>query len=394
MSISAYLMEQWRLLIQRHRLGFDPNPARIPRPNLVANLSELRRSEFLNFRKELKFDNVVIIKVLTAVDLLALQEGIAICNLRGDAQFINLTEISAMTEEERRQGEILNDLKTLLSDPNTFKIVDNVANLVRFGERVFHRLEAEGFVGLDSWHPKLRLGFVPTVKMEYPQKYAALTLPFKGERHSGWRWGFGQDPEIMSGEQVRLGYAITSSLISLTLDGIVYRMYGHVYERQPVAKLAECMMEIVNEEVILFLETRQLAAVELKDNEEAKEEPPCTEPRKLRFMVFEGVRLAESLPFGLCREEEVGHIHDKSSRILIPKRHHIQSIEEWEESLELLHIVPAIPMVQHEVWEFGQPERSSLKPFKLDDIRIYKYGDQLNTDQVTGCQKTGALGEI
>ena len=163
-------------------------------------------------------------------------------------------------------------------------------------------------------------------KLEYPQRYAALTLAFKGERHSGWRWGFGQDSEVLSRGQVRLGYAITSSLISLTMDGIVNRMFGHHYEQRQIGRLGESMIDIMQEEVLLYLEARQLAAVDLKDGEDGKEEVTNTEPRKLRFMVFEGVRLAESLLFEHCREDEVGHIHDKSSRILTQRHHHIQSI--------------------------------------------------------------------
>ena len=298
MSIATYLIEQRRKLIRSHKLGFDSNPALIPGPVLVSRLSELRHNEFLTFRRNLRIDGVIIFKVLTAVDSPALQEGLLIGNLRGEAQLVNLTEISGMSSEERRNEESLTDLKSLFDDPKTFKIVEGAADLIKLGERIHHRLDPTAFLALDTWYPELRRGFLPTVKSEFPGRYDALTVAFRGDKHPGWRWDFNQDPEVLSGEQTQLGYALISSLISLSLGGIVHRTYGREWEKNDVAKLAETMAEITDEEVLLFHEARQLQAVEIgADGTEAQNEE-AKENKNLRFKIFEGVEVAESLPGG------------------------------------------------------------------------------------------------
>ena len=40
----------------------------VPHVNVVSELAELKQKEFLTFRKGLKDDSMVILKVLTAVD--------------------------------------------------------------------------------------------------------------------------------------------------------------------------------------------------------------------------------------------------------------------------------------------------------------------------------------
>ena len=221
MSIANYLVDQRRKLIRNHRLGFGTNPDLIPTPDLMPTLDGVRKAEFLQFRKGLRVDGVIIIKVLTAADVSALQEGILFGNLRGEFQLINLSEVSAMSDDERRNDERLMDLKTLLDDPKTFKVVERLPDLLKFGERVSHRLEADKFAALEDWHPKMKNVFASTVRYEHPRRYAALTLSFGGVKHHGWKWTLSQDSELLGEEQRRLCYAVTSSLVSLTLDGIV-----------------------------------------------------------------------------------------------------------------------------------------------------------------------------
>ena len=57
------VIKRWRL-ISNHRLGFGCDPALVPRPGMVTRLKELRQEEFLNFRKGLREENVVIFKVV------------------------------------------------------------------------------------------------------------------------------------------------------------------------------------------------------------------------------------------------------------------------------------------------------------------------------------------
>ena len=296
MSIASYLINQRRKLIRGHKWGFGPDISKVPAPELVSNLKEMRQNDFLTFRRGLREDGVVILKVLTAVDLPALQEGLVICNLRGESQLINLSEISKMADDERRSDARLEDLKTLIADPNTFKIVEGVSDLEKLGERIFQKVKTEDLVPLSGWHPKMRAGFLPTVLYEFPGRYEALTVAFRGEQHPGWRWQFGRDPEILSEEQRRLGYAIASSLISLAMDGIVFRMLRHEFELKNVSSLGQCLTDLMQEEVLLFHETHQMSTVELSDGKSESEEGTKTKKKKLRFKIFDGVKVAESLP--------------------------------------------------------------------------------------------------
>ena len=115
-----------------------------------------------------------------AVDLPALQEAILIGNLRGDSQLINLTEVSAMGDEERKNHEHLRDLGTLLLDPKTIKVVNGVEDLMRFCSRVHFSVDRDDLVALKSWHPNLEEVFANTVWHEYPERYHTLTLAFRG----------------------------------------------------------------------------------------------------------------------------------------------------------------------------------------------------------------------
>ena len=331
------------------------------------------------------FDGVLILKVLTAVDLPALQEGILMCNLRGGCQLVNLSEISLMEDEERRHDDVLKDLKTLLEDPKTFKIVEGVGDLVRLGERIHQSLNPTDFLALDSWHEELRTGFLPTVRVEFPNRYESLTLPFRGERHPGWKWEFQQDPETLCDEQLRLIYALASSLISMSLDGIVGRLFGRSQEKRPPSELGKIVADVTEEEVLLFMEARQLEAVVLNEEESSdqpipKKQSDLSQKKKQRFLILNGVRIAESLPGGYCREVATSHPRDPVYNPPVPIRRHIYDIYVWEESLDYLYIVPAMPYVQDEVWEFGKPTKGCLKKFKEDDILIDKYGGVFDPD--------------
>ena len=72
---------------------------------------------------------------------------------------------------------------------------------------------------------------------------------------------------------------------------------------------------------MLFLEAHRLEAVEIDSEGGEKEE---VQPRKenLRFVIFNGVRIAESLPGAYSQETEVWHIHNHSGKVLQPTRKH------------------------------------------------------------------------
>ena len=157
--------------------------------NVVAKLTDMRKADFVHFPKGLAHDSVMLIKVLTAVDIPALQEGLLIADLQGNAQLLNMTEILQMTDEERRNesGE-LQDIRSLLTDSNRLKIVENVADLVRFGERIFMKLDAGQFTSLQAWHPQMGCDFMGSIRYEFPEQQEPLMQVFQGTSHFGWRW--------------------------------------------------------------------------------------------------------------------------------------------------------------------------------------------------------------
>ena len=306
---------------------------------------------------------------MTAVDVQALQEGLVIVNLKGETQLVNLTELTKMTDDERKNDELVRDLGTLLLDPKTLKIVNGMEDLMRFAQRVHFSLETDGFVALRNWHPDLGDHFMNTVKREYPQRYETLTLGFRGERHSGWRWG--NDPEVLNDEQLRLMYALSTSLVSLTLDGIMERTYGQPVEQLPPHRLGECVNEILQEENLLYFEGHKLQGLEISKSTDKENEDKRAEPsgKKVRFPIIRGATTLESLAFGMQRKTGKAHLLDKTSPVMIPRRHHVNDLVEWEESLELLHVVPAMPLVWEKV-TMPEAGRSILKKTEAKEMRF------------------------
>ena len=250
-----------------------------------------------------------------------------------------------MTDEERRTNELLRDFGALLMEPKTFKVVDGLEDLVRFGNRVHLSLENKDLVALRAWRPELEDVFASTIKFEFPEQYDSLILGFRGEKHHGWKWN--GDPELLTEEQAQLAYGLTSSLRSLTLDGLVGKLYAEPQEKLPVEKLGDTIGEILQDELLDFLEARQLQGLAFgkNDNTEMLTEHADTPSKKVRFKVFNGITVAESLGFELQRKIGKGHLLEKTGRIVEPHRRHIQEWIEWEGSLEIVHVVPAMLLV-------------------------------------------------
>ena len=74
---------------------------------------------------------------------------------------VDLTDISAMTNNQRREDPFLLDLKAILLDENSLRIVENVKDMTHLGERIFAPFKEEVFVDLRAWHPLLPHGYCP-----------------------------------------------------------------------------------------------------------------------------------------------------------------------------------------------------------------------------------------
>ena len=109
-------------------------------------------------------------------------------------------------------------------------------------------------------------------------------------------------------------YAIVSSIRSLTLDGIILRSFAETMEAKPASLLSESLMEALEEELLLSVETHQLGALNISKGSKGTDETSTKEkkPRKVRFQMFHGITIAESLAFGLHRVTEKAHLLDKA----------------------------------------------------------------------------------
>ena len=281
---------------------------------------------------------------------------------------MNLDEISNMTDEERRTNELLHDLGALLMDPKMLRITDGLEDLAKFGNRIHLSLEGEDLVALRTWQTDLEDVFASTVKYEFPGRYDSLTLGFRGERCPGWEWN--ADPELLTEKQARLTYAITASLISLTLDGLVEKLYGQPEAKLPIDKLGHTMGKILQDELLNFLEARPLQELAIdKDNASEVSEGNVTTSKRMQFKIFNAITEAESLGLGLQREIGKRHLLERTEQIMSPCRRHIHDWIKWEESLEVIHVVPAMPLVWT-AYEFPKPKRSCLKKYDQKNIRL------------------------
>ena len=363
--IGDYLVQQRRRLILSYKQGFASNPATIPRINVVSELTELRREEFSSFRKGLTEDYVVLIKVLTAVDLPSLQEGLLLGDLRGNLQLINLQEICRMSDEERRaENGPLYDVRTLLVDDKYLRIVDNVPDLVKFCERIFVKLKPEQVTGLASWHPKMETDLWGGIKYEFPTRYASWVRAFAGTTHPGWKWELQEDPETLGEEQARLVFACGAAMVGLALDGITLRLFATEGAKAPARRMAEILGDVMAEEDVEALER-----FALQGKDEAEKKSRKRQVRHVKFKSIQGVTLADSMAFGLMRIASLDNMKEGPSRKLVARRQFILDLVEWEESLDWIEIVPALPMVFDPALVMPEPKKACLKPFEKEKLR-------------------------
>ena len=118
-AIGPYLRNIRRRLIRSQRYGFDPDPQKIPETLYVSRLAGLRELPFLEFRRSLIEDRVLLCKVIPSPTITLLQEALLLCNLSGQAALIDLTELSKMTDDQQKNHPFLLDVKGLLLDENS-----------------------------------------------------------------------------------------------------------------------------------------------------------------------------------------------------------------------------------------------------------------------------------
>ena len=76
------------------------------------------------------------------------------------------------------------------------------------------------------------------------------------------------------------------------------------------------------------------------------EEKKIPSGKRARFKFLHGATIAESLPFGLARIIEVKTITEKESENMEAKRYYLRNLVEWEEALDWVHVVPALPIIE------------------------------------------------
>ena len=185
-SIGSRLTELRHKLVQGQCWDFDPNPASLPLVGMVSRMKDLRKPEFMESHRDLGNEMEALFKVITGRGDPSWPEALITVNLEGKVQLVRLNKIQSMTEEQKKTDECLLNLKAMLDDPNLVKVVENVANVIKFGEHVHHEWVAESFVMLEEWTPELQPGFFPTIKQAYPGKYDKLVEPFRGKGTPCW----------------------------------------------------------------------------------------------------------------------------------------------------------------------------------------------------------------
>ena len=385
MQIGEYLIQQRRRVIRSYYRGFDSGPAHVPITEVVPTLSDLRRSRFLSFRKGLKQDGVLLIKMLPTMDMPERHDALFLGDLRGNLQVINLGEVEEMTKEEKTNNDgPLYDIRTLLTNQNYLRIVEQAAEVLKLGERLGIDLDPTKFTPLQFWHPKMPRDIWGSLKFEFPAKWEQLTLAFKGSEEPGWRWDLQPMPEILGPEQARLAFAMGAAMISLTLDGFVLNLFGTEYEKENQDRLAACVDEVIMEETVATMERLTNLEIRSQGGESVGDQ------RKAKTVTFkqpQGVVIGKSLPFGLMRIVEVNEIQDGPVKVLRPQRHYIRDLVEWEEELEWIQVVPALPIIEEETVKLPEAKKSCLKSYKKQDIK-YDVGYIADPDYVTA----GAFG--
>ena len=360
-TIGKYLIELRRKLILSQKPGFDPNPSQVPPTLYVKKLREIREEGFLNFRRKLIDDRVLVIKVLTSPTIPLLQEAVLFCDLKGNGALINLTEVSSMSPEKRKSDTYLLDIKALLADENSLRVVENIEDVIKLGERIHVPLKDEPFVDLRGWHPKLPAEYCPSIKYVHPRRVNALKAPFRiSEERWGWTWNLLTSEGELGAEQQRLLYALSSSLIAMALDGIVERIFATDAESRPPEHLAFMMKGILTDELLQ-------SGDDDKEKMDTSEAPDKSMAKRIRFPAIKGAEAAESLAFGRIKAIKKMRLKDTTSPIMHPMRSHFFDLVAWEEALPVMDVVKDLEQTDEEVPALPPASKSCLKPFDKNE---------------------------
>ena len=179
-----------------------------------------------------------------------------------------------------------------------------------FGERVHVALAEENFVALRSWMPELPEEYCPSFRNSYPQQFNKLVGPIRMmDGNWGWSCNLKKSSQELGMEQQRLLYVLGSSMIELSLNGIVQRAFGMSIERESCERLRYHIRETLHEELLQFLESeKKNKSMDTSDNMKV-------DMKKVHFPV-KGVTIARSLAFGMIQMGERTRISDRASPIL------------------------------------------------------------------------------
>ena len=387
MPIGSHLVQARAHLVREDQRGFNPNPTDIPEVVYLAQLEEMRSEKFLAFRRKLANDGILIIKVVTNAKISKLQEGVLLSNLAGDAVLVNLKTVSNITDDGCRKDEHLQDLKAFLKTNGTLKIVDQVADLVNFGQRVHEEIKEEDYVELTHWHPFLNREYCASLRHVFTERFDHLVAPFRiSDTEWSWKWDLKTNaetappPTLLGHEQRRLIYALKSSLIHLVLDGIVLRTYAEPVEELRKERLGEQLAEILNEELLQDMVTDE--AMETDQGNDAKEiQTQKIRTRKVQYPEGMGATWAHSLGFGRLEVRGVQNLKDDPSRIMEPQRKFVNDVTEWEQLAPFVVVVnrlgeePCAPQMP------PPPAKSCIKSFDPSEIRynVARYNQDPDT---------------
>ena len=97
--------------------------------------------------------------------------------------------------------------------------------------------------------------------------------------------------------------------------------------------------------------------------------------KDVNFPAVYGVRVADSLAFGLIRKIGKARLQDHFSPVMLPCQRYISHVVEWEESLPIVQIVQVLDEDWEQVVEMEPARKSILKKFNANEIRynVHQY---------------------
>ena len=223
-------------------------------------------------------------------------------------------------------------------------------------------MKEELFTDLKAWHPGLSEEYCPTIKYVYPSRFDSIVAPFRlGETTWGWTYKMKPSKFTLGWEHKRLLYALGSSLISLSLDGIVKFTFADPVENCPQDQLGYQMNKLLQEELLQFLEVEKEPDMDTSTMAEST-------AQRVSFPPTKGGELASSLAFGRIQQLGKFQIHDQPSPALHPVLRFVDDFVEWEEMLPFMVVVET-QEVDESTPSMPEAKKSILKPYRRSLIK-------------------------